>query len=96
MQTVPILSRRARLVMGMTQSEFAELFEVDDGTVSRWERGKLHPAPKVWKAIRKIALNSSFGDELVEASPVCKYVVRMHDLTSLLCFPEAPRRPSPK
>src|SRR6516164_9056755 len=29
---VPFGVRRARLLMGMTQAEFAELFEVDDGS----------------------------------------------------------------
>ena len=80
---VPFVVRRARLLMGMTQAEFAELFEVDDGTVSRWERGKLHPAPKVWKRIRDITLKQdSLRDEaLVKASPVYKYLVDIKRLT---------------
>jgi transcriptional regulator with XRE-family HTH domain len=80
---VPFVVRRARLLMGMTQAEFAELFEVDDGTVSRWERGKLHPAPKVWKRIRDITLKEdSLRDEaLVRASPVYKYLVDIKRLT---------------
>ena len=53
---VSFVARRARLLMGMTQAEFAELFEVDDGTDSRWEQGKLRPAPKVWRRIRNITL----------------------------------------
>ena len=69
---VPFVVRRARLLMGMTQAEFAGLFGVDDGTVSRWERGKLHPASKVWRRIRNITLKEdSLRDEaLVRASPV--------------------------
>ena len=80
---VPFVVRRARLLMGMTQAEFAELFDVDDGTVSRWERGKLHPAPKVWKRIRDITLKEdSLRDEaLVRASPVYKYLVNTKRLT---------------
>jgi transcriptional regulator with XRE-family HTH domain len=80
---VPFVVRRARLLMGMTQAEFAELFEVDDGTVSRWERGKLRPAPKVWKRIREITLREdSLRDEaLVRASPVYKYLVDIKRLT---------------
>ena len=42
---IPYLVRPARLALGQTQSQFAEQFEVDDGTVSRWERGKLRPSP---------------------------------------------------
>jgi hypothetical protein len=80
---VPFVVRRARLLMGMTQAEFAELFEVDDGTVSRWERGKLHPAPKVWKRVRDITLKEdSLRDEaLVRASPVYKCLVDIKHLT---------------
>ena len=80
---VPFVVRRARLLKGMTQAEFAELFEVDDGTVSRWERGKLHPTPKVWQRIRDITLKEdSLRDEaLVRASPVYKYLVDMKRLT---------------
>jgi hypothetical protein len=80
---VPFVVRRARLLMGMTQAEFAELFGVDDGTVSRWERGKLHPAPKVWRRIRDITLKEdSLRDEaLVRASPVYKYLVDIKRLT---------------
>ena len=44
---IPYLVRRARLALGQTQSQFAEQFEVDDGTVSRWERGKLRPSPAI-------------------------------------------------
>jgi hypothetical protein len=63
---VSFVVRRARLLMGMTQAEFAELFEVDDGTVSRCERGKLQPAPKVWKRNREITLKEdSLRDEAV-------------------------------
>jgi hypothetical protein len=61
----------------MTQGEFAELFEVDVGTVSRWETGRLHPSPNVWKRIRNVA---HIRYELVEASPVMKYVVPVDDL----------------
>ena len=80
---VPFVVRRARLLMGMTQAEFAELFEVDDGTISRWERGKLHPAPKVWKRVRDITLKQdSLRDEaMVRASPVYKYLVDIKRLT---------------
>jgi hypothetical protein len=70
--------------MGMTQSEFAELMGVEDATVSRWERGKLYPSPKLWLRIREIALRSAtpHSDELIRASYVYKLVVCMNDLTS--------------
>jgi transcriptional regulator with XRE-family HTH domain len=79
----PYLVRRARLLSGMTQSEFGDLFNVDAGTVSRWERGKLRPAPKVWKRIRDITLqaSSSLNEDLVRASPVYKFLVDPQELT---------------
>jgi|SRR5271166_101812 len=78
----PFLVRRARLLMGMTQEAFSEEFEVDPATVSRWERGKLHPAPNVWKRIREITLHVAgpLSDEVVKASPVMKRISRMEDL----------------
>ena len=66
---IPYLVRHARLILGQTQSQFAERFEVDDGTVSRWERGRVRPAPAVVAQLREIALKSMLGDELVRARP---------------------------
>jgi transcriptional regulator with XRE-family HTH domain len=77
---IPYLVRHARLVLGQTQSQFAERFEVDDGTVSRWERGKVRPAPAVVAQLREIALKSMLGDELVRASLVWKFVSPIGDL----------------
>ena len=57
---IPYLARRARLVLGQTQSQFAEQFEVDDGTVSRWERGKLRPSRAIIAKLREIVLRLSF------------------------------------
>jgi transcriptional regulator with XRE-family HTH domain len=64
--------------MGMTQGDFADLFGVDNGTVSRWERGKLSPHPGAWKRIREIA---TCADYTLKASPVIKFAARMDDLT---------------
>ena len=50
---VPFGVRRARLLMGMTQAEFAALFEVDDGTVSRNEVN-FSPRPKCGSAFAKL------------------------------------------
>ena len=82
-ENAPFLTRRARLLMGMTQAEFAEMFEVEDATVSRWERGKLHPSAKVWPRIREIALRSAIplSDEMVREAHVYKFIVPMNDLT---------------
>ena len=79
---IPYLVRRTRLVLGQTQSQFAEQFEVDDGTVSRWERGKLRPSPAIIAHLREIVLRSSFvaGKELIRASPILKFVSPIDDL----------------
>ena len=71
---IPYLVRRARLVLGQTQSQFAEQFEVDDGTVSRWERGKLRPSPAIIAQLREIVLRSGFvaGKELIQGFPDLK------------------------
>ena len=80
---IPYLARRARLVLGQTQSQFAEQFEVDDGTVSRWERGKLRPSRAIIAKLREIVLRLSFvaGKELILASPILKFVSPIDDLT---------------
>jgi len=79
---IPYLVRRARLVLGRTQSQFAEQFEVDDGTVSRWERGKLRPSPGIIGHLREVVLRSGFvaGKELIRASPILKCVSPIDDL----------------
>jgi len=79
---IPYLVRRARLVLGQTQGQFAEQFEVDDGTVSRWERGKLRPSPAIIAHLREIVLRSGFvaGRELIRASPILKCVSPIDDL----------------
>jgi len=79
---IPYLVRRARLVLGQTQSQFAEQFEVDDGTVSRWERGKLRPSRAIVAKLREIVLRLGFvaGKELIWASPILKFVSPIDDL----------------
>jgi transcriptional regulator with XRE-family HTH domain len=79
---IPYLVRRARLVLGQTQTQFAEQFEVDDGTVSRWERGKLRPSPAIVAQLRETVLRLSFvaGKELIRASPILKFVSPIDDL----------------
>ena len=79
---IPHLVRRARLLLGQTQGQFAEQFEVDDGTVSRWERGKLRPSPAIVAHLREIVLRSGFvaGKDLIRASPILKCVSPLDDL----------------
>jgi len=73
----PYLTRRARLLLGITQTQFATMFDVDVTTVSRWEHGKVRPHPDAWK---RICQTAGAAYDLVWASPVAKYVVRKNDL----------------
>ena len=79
---IPYLVRRARLVLGWTQSQFAEQFEVDDGTVSRWERGSCVPPPAILAQLREVVLRLGFvaGKELIRASPILKCLSPIDDL----------------
>jgi transcriptional regulator with XRE-family HTH domain len=78
-QNIPYLARRARFLLRMTQGQFAEMFAVDPGTVSRWERGKALPAPEKLNRIRDINL-SVVVMGTTKASPMMKYVARRCDL----------------
>jgi transcriptional regulator with XRE-family HTH domain len=79
-QNTHYLARRARFLLNMTQGQFAELFGVDDGTVSRWERGIVTPSPEHLIRLRDINAYAIF-EEAVKASPVMKYVAHVNDLT---------------
>src|SRR5262245_46894641 len=75
--------RRARLLLGMTRSEFAALYGTDDPTVSRWESGLARPNPEIWARLRDLTLraSSSLDEDLVRESPVYKAIVDIADLT---------------
>ncbi|AXI49367.1 hypothetical protein C1J03_25020 (plasmid) [Sulfitobacter sp. SK012] len=47
--------RSWRRSLGLTQAELSEALDVDQGTVSRWERGLVEPRPAIMRAIIKIA-----------------------------------------
>ncbi|MGA7329120.1 MAG: helix-turn-helix domain-containing protein [Rhodomicrobium sp.] len=80
---VPYIVRRARLLTGMTQSEFTLLYGVDEATVSRWETGSAQPSPEIWSRLRNISLraSSALDEALVKASPVWKCIANMENLT---------------
>jgi transcriptional regulator with XRE-family HTH domain len=78
--------RRARLILGLTQAGFAERYNVDDSTVSRWERGVMEPSPAVLAKIHEVARGSNHvpRHELVRASPVFRFLAPMDRLTEPL------------
>jgi transcriptional regulator with XRE-family HTH domain len=82
--SAPFSIRHARLRLGLTQMQLAELHGVDIAAVYRWELGLTHPSPEIWDRLRNITLKaSSFLDEdLVRVSPLYKFIVDMEELTS--------------
>jgi transcriptional regulator with XRE-family HTH domain len=89
-QNIAFLVRRARFLLDMTQSQFAEMFEVDTETVSRWERGKIVPSTEAYAHIRDI--NIGVLDEATKASPVLKYLAYQSALTHPVAVSEGFRQ----
>jgi transcriptional regulator with XRE-family HTH domain len=67
----------------MKQEAFAHAFGVEVSTVSRWERGKLKPSPKVLNRIRETVLRSQsiLSGGAIKASHIYKFVVPADKLT---------------
>jgi transcriptional regulator with XRE-family HTH domain len=80
------LVRRARLLLGETQSEFADHFGVETSTVSRWERGLVKPRPRALAEITKMATKTDpfRSEDVIRASPVIKFLAPLNDLTTPL------------
>lgn len=81
--------RKARLAKGLTQKQLAEMLNITDATVNRYERGIRKPDPEMLKAIADI-LNVSVDYLLgktdipnlhVPESYFQKYAVTKRDLT---------------
>jgi hypothetical protein len=83
-KSVPFTVRRARLLLGLTRMQFAELYGADEATVYKWEVGVVHPSPEIWARLRNITLKASslLDADLVRASPLYKVIVDIEDLTS--------------
>jgi transcriptional regulator with XRE-family HTH domain len=69
--------------LGETQSEFADHFDVETSTVSRWERAIVKPLPKALAEITKIATRTDpfHSEDIIRASPVIKFLALLNDLT---------------
>jgi transcriptional regulator with XRE-family HTH domain len=72
----PFMVRRARLIRGETQGEFASHMGVEQATVSRWERSKGEPTPAHLGEIRKIIATAEpcHSRAYIEAAPTIKYM----------------------
>ena len=73
---IPFMVRRARLIRGETQREFAIHLGVDQGSISRWERGKSEPTSSKLDEIRKIITTAepSYSRAYIKASPTLKHM----------------------
>jgi transcriptional regulator with XRE-family HTH domain len=75
---IPFMVRRARLIRGETQGQFAIHMGVDQATVSRWERSKSEPTPVHLDEIRRIIITAEpcYSRAYIEAAPTIKYMCR--------------------
>ncbi len=73
---ISFMVRRARLIRGETQGEFAFHMGVDPATVSRWERSKSEPTPANLGEIRRIIATAEpcHSRAYIEAAPTIKYM----------------------
>ncbi len=83
---IPFMVRRARLIRGDTQSDFAVHMGVDQATVSRWERSKSEPTPAKLGEIRKIIsiAEPAYSAAYILSSPTMKYVCKLNDFSKPL------------
>ena len=80
---ISFMCRRARLIRGETQGEFAIHMGVDQATVSRWERTIGEPTSSNLAEIRGImtAAEPCHSRAYIEAAPTYKWVGRMDDFS---------------
>jgi len=83
---ITFMVRRARLIRGETQGEFAVHMGVDQATVSRWERSKSEPTPAKLGKIRKIisVAEPSHSAAYIMSSPTFKYLCKLDDFSKPL------------
>ncbi len=80
---LPFMVRRARLIRGETQRDFAIHMGVDQATVSRWERSKSEATPANFAEIRRIIATAepSYSLDYVRAAPTIKYMCAINDFS---------------
>ena len=76
---LPFMTRRARLIRGETQGQFAIHMDVDQATVSRWEREKGEPTAAHLSAIRRIIATAEpcHSHAYIKAAPTIKYMCQL-------------------
>ena len=83
---IPFMVRRARLIRGETQGDFAIYMGVDQATVSRWERSQSEPVPANFAEIRRIIATAepSYSLDYVRAAPTIKYICTINDFSKTI------------
>ncbi len=83
---LPFMARRARLIRGETQGDFAIHMGVDQATVSRWERSKSEATPANFAEIRRIIATAepSYSLDYVPAAPTIKYICTINDFSKTI------------
>ena len=73
---IPNVCRSARIIRGETQVLSAIRYKVDPGTISRWENGKSHPPPRVFREFYEIVIGKDPHriKKYIESSPIPRYV----------------------
>jgi transcriptional regulator with XRE-family HTH domain len=80
---IAFMCRRARLILGETQAQFADHMRVDTSTVSRWERDKGEPSAPLVSYIRNIIQKAEpcHSRNYIEHAPTLKVVVDADDFS---------------
>ena len=74
--------KRLRFLLGVTQAHFAENLGVDQGTVSRWERGLVTPELGIQKRLRDMmrTLQPAIDARSIERMPVLAGIMHLSDM----------------
>ncbi len=83
----PALIKRLRFLSSLKQGELAQQLSVDQGTVSRWERGVYVPDIWLQKRLRDMLHRSEpmLSPSAIEAMPVRALLYRARNMSLLTC-----------
>lgn len=74
--------KRLRFLLGVTQAHFAENLGVDQGTVSRWERGLVTPELGIQRRLRDMmrTVQPAINARSIERMPVIAGIMHLADM----------------
>lgn len=87
-QTASFLVRRARRLLGMTQTQIADHLGVEQSTVSRWERGLQQPSPEAQAELERVCDHHvpALSMRFLTASPVPKIFTEISDFAKHVTY----------